>query len=143
MPLVLQLSSASALNISILSSDFYSLMFGIYLFRFKFHWLYVASYVAVITGFLVYFLEPTQPSRTAAQDNDFHETHVNSDYRRDMDIQPVMTITGDYMGDEDTTGAYNQYNSQYNMISVSDLQNTYMTAVNVHSRDEFNGKPID
>lgn len=35
MPLVLQLSSATAVNISILSADFYSLIIGLYLFNFK------------------------------------------------------------------------------------------------------------
>ncbi|CAG2100115.1 unnamed protein product, partial [Medioppia subpectinata] len=107
MPLVLQLSNASALNISILSSDFYSLMFGIYLFRFKFHWLYFVSFAAVILGFLVYFLEPTQTHPTA--DNNFNETNINGEYNNDIDINRVIT-TNAYIT---TSPAYNQFNSQF------------------------------
>ena len=129
MPLVLQLSNASALNISILSSDFYSLVFGIYLFRFKFHWLYFISLSLVITGFLVYYLEPKADHSTP--DNNFNET-INSEHNNEFNISRVIT-SSTYLN---SSPSQNIFNSDYNIMSATDLHNTYLTAVNVHTIDD-------
>ena len=134
MPLVLQLSNASALNISILSSDFYSLIFGIYLFRFKFHWLYFISLSLVIIGFLVYYLEPNVSHPT--QDNGT-EANINSDYNNEMNISRVIT-SSTYINASPT----NQFLSEYDIMSATDLHNTYLTAANVHSFEELVDKAI-
>ena len=136
MPLVLQLSNASALNISLLSSDFYSLLFGIYLFRFKFHWLYFISISLVITGFLVYYLEPKANHTT--QDNNLNENNANSDQNDEFNISRVIT-SSTYLN---SSQSQNFFNSDYNIMSATDLQNTYLTAANVHTIEEVVDKPI-
>lgn len=141
MPLVLQLSDASALNISILSSDFYSLIFGIYLFRFKFHWLYFVSLSLVIIGFLVYYLEPNSGQTTRENPlnaTDGSEPNINRDYNNEMNISRVIT-SSTYVNASPT---HNQFPSDYHIMSATDLQNTYLTAVNVHSIDDLIDKVI-
>lgn len=59
MPVVLKLSSATTANLSILTADFYSLAIGLYVFDFKFHWLYFVSFFLVMLGVVVYSLKPT------------------------------------------------------------------------------------
>uniref|UniRef100_T1IRH7 Solute carrier family 35 member F1 n=1 Tax=Strigamia maritima TaxID=126957 RepID=T1IRH7_STRMM len=59
MPVVMRISSATAVNLSILSADFYSLLIGVFLFQYKFHVLYILSFTLVATGVLLYSLKPT------------------------------------------------------------------------------------
>ncbi|VDD92754.1 unnamed protein product [Enterobius vermicularis] len=57
---VMQRTSALMFNLSVLSSDFYSLLFGLFLFKIKFHALYFASFAVVIIGSVVYSLRETR-----------------------------------------------------------------------------------
>lgn len=50
MSLVIQQTSATAVNISILSADFYTLLFGLYLFKYEFHVLYFMSFIVILLG---------------------------------------------------------------------------------------------
>lgn len=59
MPVVIRLSSATAANLSILSADFYALAIGVFVFHYKFHWLYMVSFGLVIVGVAVYSAKPT------------------------------------------------------------------------------------
>ncbi|XP_022249110.1 solute carrier family 35 member F2-like [Limulus polyphemus] len=58
MPFLMKITSATAVNLSILTSDFYSLLFGIYLLKYEFHWLYLLSFTFVIIGVAVYSTKP-------------------------------------------------------------------------------------
>ncbi|CAD6184658.1 unnamed protein product [Caenorhabditis auriculariae] len=57
---VLQQSSALMFNLATLTADFYSLLFGIYLFDQKFHYLYFFSFVICIVGSVIYSVRETQ-----------------------------------------------------------------------------------
>ncbi|XP_077488662.1 solute carrier family 35 member F2-like [Amblyomma americanum] len=59
MPVVIRLSSATAANLSILSADFYALAIGVFVFHYKFHWLYMVSFCLVIGGVALYSAKPT------------------------------------------------------------------------------------
>ncbi|KAL3211496.1 hypothetical protein MRX96_036374 [Rhipicephalus microplus] len=59
MPVVIRLSSATAANLSILSADFYALAIGVFVFHYKFHWLYMVSFCLVIAGVALYSCKPT------------------------------------------------------------------------------------
>lgn len=63
MPVVMALTSATAVNLSILSADFYALVVGIYLFGYQFHILYFVSFFLVITGVIMYSIKPTPIAR--------------------------------------------------------------------------------
>ncbi|KAK6730577.1 hypothetical protein RB195_007190 [Necator americanus] len=57
---VLQKTSALMFNLSILTADFYSLLFGLFLFKETFHYLYFVSFVVVVTGSVIYSIRDTQ-----------------------------------------------------------------------------------
>lgn len=58
-PLLYRLASSAYFNLSLLSSDFYGLLFGLFLFHYKPYWLYFPSFVVVIIGLIVYFWHST------------------------------------------------------------------------------------
>ncbi|XP_074602952.1 solute carrier family 35 member F2-like [Brevipalpus obovatus] len=62
MPLVLQVSSATSVNLSVLSADFYALVIGLFLFNFKFSWLYFLSFGLIIFGVTIFNLVPAPSS---------------------------------------------------------------------------------
>ncbi|KAF9942812.1 hypothetical protein BGZ67_010444 [Mortierella alpina] len=57
-PLLFRLSSATFFNLSLLTSDFYGLIFGIFLFNAKINRLYPIAYVLIIAGIIVYNIYP-------------------------------------------------------------------------------------
>jgi len=58
-PLLYRLASSAYFNLSLLSSDFYGLLFGLFLFHFQPYWLYFPSFSVVILGLIVYFWHST------------------------------------------------------------------------------------
>jgi len=54
-PLLYRMASSAYFNLSLLTSDFYSLLFGLFLFQFKPFWLYFPAFAVVVTGLIVYF----------------------------------------------------------------------------------------
>jgi len=57
--IVMQRSSALMFNLQILTSDFYSILAGVYLFHIGFQPLYALSFVLVISGTVLYSLRTT------------------------------------------------------------------------------------
>ena len=53
-PLTLKLTSAAVFNISLLTSDFYTFLFGIFLFGLKLDYHYFLAYSLVVVGIVVY-----------------------------------------------------------------------------------------
>ncbi|KAI8327266.1 solute carrier family 35 member SLC35F1/F2/F6 [Choanephora cucurbitarum] len=58
-PVIFRMGSAVVYNISLLTSDFYGLIFGLGLFGYKVTILYPFAYVVVIVGILIYHVFPT------------------------------------------------------------------------------------
>ncbi|XP_074657554.1 solute carrier family 35 member F2-like [Tubulanus polymorphus] len=67
-PIVMKFSSAATVNLSILSADFYALLFGLFLFKYQFHALYFISFAFIIIGVIVYCSKRT-PTADADQEN--------------------------------------------------------------------------
>ncbi|TSN39316.1 Solute carrier family 35 member F2 [Bagarius yarrelli] len=59
MPVVINLTSATAVNLSMLTSDIFSLFFGLYLFQYTFSGLYVVSLMVIMLGFIMFNAFPT------------------------------------------------------------------------------------
>ncbi|CAP38896.2 Protein CBG22265 [Caenorhabditis briggsae] len=59
---VLQKTSALMFNLSTLTADFYSLLFGIFMFKDTFHYLYFVSFIICIIGSVIYSMRETQVS---------------------------------------------------------------------------------
>ncbi|XP_031574432.1 solute carrier family 35 member F1-like [Actinia tenebrosa] len=84
MPIALKISSAMVVNLSLLTADFYTLLLGLLLFKYKFSPLYFAAFSLVITGLVFYNSKsvPTLPpsNRTYLQledENSPQETELN------------------------------------------------------------------
>jgi len=71
-PLLYRMASSAYYNISLLTSDFYGLLFGLFLFHYSPYWLYFPAFAVVILGLIIYFwhatpeeqgqLDPQRPS---------------------------------------------------------------------------------
>uniref|UniRef100_A0A8C6XDS0 Solute carrier family 35 member F2 n=1 Tax=Naja naja TaxID=35670 RepID=A0A8C6XDS0_NAJNA len=60
MPIVIRVTSATSVNLGILTADLYSLFFGLFLFGYKFSVLYLLSFVVIMIGFIMYCSTPTR-----------------------------------------------------------------------------------
>ncbi|CAA18310.1 transmembrane transporter [Schizosaccharomyces pombe] len=63
-PILFRMSSATFYNISLLTSDFWSLVIGIHVFGYHVYWLYPIAFVLIILGLFVYhvFVDATRES---------------------------------------------------------------------------------
>ncbi|KAF9054364.1 hypothetical protein BJ165DRAFT_1438283 [Panaeolus papilionaceus] len=58
-PILYRLASSAYFNLSLLSSDFYGLLFGLFLYHYRPFWLYFISFVVIIAGLFTYFWHST------------------------------------------------------------------------------------
>ncbi|KAM4742748.1 solute carrier family 35 member F2-like [Anableps anableps] len=65
MPIVMKMSSATSVNLSLLTADLFSLFCGIFLFQYNFSGLYLVSLVVILIGFIVFNAVPTPTAPTA------------------------------------------------------------------------------
>ncbi|XP_054368298.2 solute carrier family 35 member F2 isoform X4 [Mirounga angustirostris] len=65
MPLVIKVTSATSVNLGILTADLYSLFFGLFLFGYKFSGLYILSFSVIMVGFILYCSTPTRTAEPA------------------------------------------------------------------------------
>ncbi|KAI5834807.1 DUF914-domain-containing protein [Schizophyllum commune Tattone D] len=54
-PLLYRAASSTYYNISLLTADFYGLLFGLFLYHYTPYWLYFIAFITVILGLVVYF----------------------------------------------------------------------------------------
>ncbi|KAM9566904.1 solute carrier family 35 member F2 [Guaruba guarouba] len=66
MPVVIKVTSATSVNLGILTADLYSLFFGLFLFYYNFSGLYILSFIIIMVGFILYCSTPTQTAEPAA-----------------------------------------------------------------------------
>lgn len=59
MPVVVKMSSATAVNLSLLTADLFSLVCGLFLFHYQFSALYILSFVVITVGFVMFNAVPT------------------------------------------------------------------------------------
>jgi len=62
-PILYRMASSAYYNISLLTSDFYGLLFGLFLFHYSPFWLYFPAFAVVILGLVVYFWHATPESQ--------------------------------------------------------------------------------
>jgi len=85
-PVLFRLSSATFFNLSLLTSDFYGLIFGIFLFNAKINKLYPIAYVLIIGGILVYNIYPApEPMFEKVLQRDGSSSNNDSKARPDQD----------------------------------------------------------
>ncbi|XP_070568701.1 solute carrier family 35 member F2-like [Ptychodera flava] len=76
-PVVIKLSSATVVNLSILTADFYTFFCGLLIFHYMFSPLYILAFSTIIGGLIIYSLKPT------------------AEAPRDSTYAPMDTETGD------------------------------------------------
>ncbi|KAG8452950.1 hypothetical protein GDO86_004668 [Hymenochirus boettgeri] len=54
MPVVMRITSATSVNLGILTADLYSLLFGLFLFGYHFSVLYILAFAVIMIGFIMY-----------------------------------------------------------------------------------------
>ncbi|XP_029374620.1 solute carrier family 35 member F2-like [Echeneis naucrates] len=59
MPVVVKMTSATAVNLSLLTADLFSLFCGFFLFHYTFSALYIVSFVVITVGFVLFNAVPT------------------------------------------------------------------------------------
>ncbi|RPD64389.1 DUF914-domain-containing protein [Lentinus tigrinus ALCF2SS1-7] len=58
-PILYRMASSAYYNLSLLSSDFYGLLFGLFLFHYTVYWLYFIAFAVVLLGLIIYFWHAT------------------------------------------------------------------------------------
>uniref|UniRef100_A0A8C8JAD4 Solute carrier family 35 member F1 n=2 Tax=Oncorhynchus TaxID=8016 RepID=A0A8C8JAD4_ONCTS len=74
MPVVIKRSSATSVNLSLLTADLYSLFCGLLLFQYKFSGLYLLSFIIIVLGLVLY----TSSSTYVAQDPRIYKQFRNA-----------------------------------------------------------------
>ncbi|KAF9324577.1 hypothetical protein BG006_000403 [Podila minutissima] len=83
-PILFRLSSATFFNLSLLTSDFYGLVFGIFLFGAKISRLYPIAYVLIIAGIIVYNAYPAPEPQFKQILRRGHETKIEPSIADDV-----------------------------------------------------------
>ncbi|XP_078142750.1 solute carrier family 35 member F2-like [Centroberyx gerrardi] len=68
MPVVVKMTSATAVNLSLLTADLFSLFCGLFLFRYTFSGLYIISFVVITVGFVMFNAVPTHSPANDSRD---------------------------------------------------------------------------
>ncbi|XP_041106973.1 solute carrier family 35 member F1-like [Polyodon spathula] len=102
MPVVIKRTSATAVNLSLLTADLYSLFCGLFLFHFKFSGLYLLSLFTIIMGLILY----ASSSTYVAQDPRVYKQFRNSsgpatDTPATGPLEPSVTYTSLGQGTEE------------------------------------------
>ncbi|XP_029352559.1 solute carrier family 35 member F1 [Echeneis naucrates] len=106
MPVVMKRTSATSVNLSLLTADLYSLFCGLFLFHYKFSGLYLLSFFIIIFGLVVYSSSSTYVAQNPRVYKQFRNT--SGQPVRDLprlgpgDLEPSVTYTslGPELGNE-------------------------------------------
>ncbi|KAJ7399053.1 Solute carrier family 35 member F1 [Pitangus sulphuratus] len=94
MPVVIKKTSATAVNLSLLTADLYSLFCGLFLFHYKFSGLYLLSFFTILVGLMLY----SSTSTYVAQDPRVYKQFRNPsgpvvDLPATGQLEPSVTYT--------------------------------------------------
>ncbi|KAG7470939.1 hypothetical protein MATL_G00119130 [Megalops atlanticus] len=92
MPVVIKMSSATAVNLSLLTADLFSLFCGLFLFHYTFSGLYIVSFVVITIGFVMFNAVPTitlAPASSQGNDGGLsnHALDADDDIRQETAVE--------------------------------------------------------
>ncbi|XP_026184351.1 solute carrier family 35 member F2-like [Mastacembelus armatus] len=96
MPVVVKMTSATAVNLSLLTADLFSLFCGLFLFHCTFSALYIVSFVVIIVGFIMFNALPTYsalPEADPAEVFAVHTAESSSDHLLAAGREPQRSET--------------------------------------------------
>ncbi|KAJ2925918.1 hypothetical protein H1R20_g11170, partial [Candolleomyces eurysporus] len=94
-PMIYRWASSTYFNLSLLSSDFYGLLFGLFLYKYSPYWLYFVSFVFIMGGLIVYFWHstPEEQGILDPQAPDYVNKRGRDDKIADEEKGPVAAAT--------------------------------------------------
>ncbi|KAM8899915.1 solute carrier family 35 member F2 [Spinachia spinachia] len=99
MPVVVKMTSATAVNLSLLTADLFSLFCGLFLFRYTFSTLYIVSFLVITVGFIMFNAAPTYsalPESGSGGDDDADPpAEVSGDLTAESSSDRRMSAGGD------------------------------------------------
>ncbi|XP_022594638.1 solute carrier family 35 member F2 [Seriola dumerili] len=93
MPVVVKMTSATAVNLSLLTADLFSLFCGFFLFHYTFSALYIISFVVITVGFIMFNAVPTYTLLPVDDPADPAESSSDRLLAADRDTQTDETLT--------------------------------------------------
>lgn len=99
MPVVVKMTSATAVNLSLLTADLFSLFCGIFLFHYTFSTLYIISFVVITVGFVMFNAVPTYSVLPESGSNEDDPTDASAESPLDhllsvgRDTERTETVT--------------------------------------------------
>ncbi|KAG7217167.1 hypothetical protein INR49_027708 [Caranx melampygus] len=94
MPVVVKMTSATAVNLSLLTADLFSLFCGFFLFQYTFSALYIISFVVITVGFIMFNIVPTYTAPPEGRPADPTENSSDRLLAPDRDTQTTETSAG-------------------------------------------------
>ncbi|TKS83213.1 Solute carrier family 35 member F2 [Collichthys lucidus] len=79
MPVVVRMTSATAVNLSLLTADLFSLFCGLFLFHYTFSTLYIISFVVITLGFVMFNAVPTYSALPESGSSDGDPAEASAD----------------------------------------------------------------
>ncbi|MBN3303255.1 S35F1 protein, partial [Amia calva] len=94
MPVVIKRTSATAVNLSLLTADLYSLFCGLFLFQYKFSGLYLLSFFVILLGLILYSSSSTYVAQDPRVYKQFRNpAGPNTDPPASGPLEPSVTYT--------------------------------------------------
>ncbi|XP_073341137.1 solute carrier family 35 member F2-like [Pagrus major] len=91
MPIVVKLSSATSVNLSLLTADLFSLFCGVFLFQYSFSGLYLVSLVVILIGFITFNVVPTPVDHTDSSSSSSSSICEEDHYNHPVATQDDIT----------------------------------------------------
>ncbi|XP_063806757.1 solute carrier family 35 member F2 [Pseudophryne corroboree] len=106
MPIVIRVTSATSVNLGILTADLYSLFFGLFLFGYNFSGLYILAFVVIMVGFIMYCSTATYTAEASPEptsggiENSMMKEEVETPHEPHMPLQYIPEELSGVLQDE-------------------------------------------
>lgn len=95
MPVVVKMTSATAVNLSLLTADLFSLFCGIFLFHYTFSALYIISFVVITAGFVLFNAVPTYSALPESGSSEDDPAEVFADHTAESSSDHLLPAEKD------------------------------------------------
>lgn len=95
MPIVVKMTSATAVNLSLLTADLFSLFCGIFLFHYTFSALYIISFVVITAGFVLFNAVPTYSALPESGSSEDDPAEVFADHTAESSSDHLLPAEKD------------------------------------------------
>ncbi|KAM4796107.1 solute carrier family 35 member F2 [Rhinophrynus dorsalis] len=104
MPVVMRITSATSVNLGILTADLYSLLFGLFLFGYKFSVLYILAFVVIMVGFIMYCSTSTYSAERSPEEPSTGIINSSLKEEEEVGVREEPPLPLQYIPEELSTG---------------------------------------